>query len=91
VFVDGAFWHGKKLSASRLAEMSGYWQKKIANNVARDSEVDGILIDEGWTVLRIDSRAATRDSEAIAGYVLRLLTTDNAVTPPTGVTLVQRR
>ena len=23
VFVDGEFWHGKKLSAARLAEMSG--------------------------------------------------------------------
>ncbi len=71
IFVDGEFWHGKKLSAARLAEMSDYWQRKIARNVARDARVNAELLERGWTVIRITDRAIARDLPRIANFVER--------------------
>ncbi len=71
IFVDGEFWHGKKLSAARLAEMSEYWQRKITRNVARDVRVNAELLAGGWTVIRITDRAIGRDLERIANFVER--------------------
>ena len=61
IFVDGEFWHGKKLSPARLAEMSEYWQRKIRRNVVRDAKVNAELLAGGWTVIRITDRAIGRD------------------------------
>ena len=66
VFVDGSFWHGKKLSEERLARMSPYWQKKIRKNVDRDKKVTKALQDSGWRVLRYDDRDIEKRSEEIA-------------------------
>ena len=69
VFVDGEFWHGKKLSAARLAEMPDYWQRKISRNAARDARVNAALVAEGWTVIRITDRAISRDLLRVADFV----------------------
>ncbi len=66
VFVDGSFWHGKKLSEERLARMSPYWQEKIRKNVERDKRVTKALQDSGWRVLRYDDRDIEKRSEEIA-------------------------
>lgn len=71
VFVDGEFWHGKKLSAARLAEMSDYWQRKIQRNVDRDARVNRELIEEGWTVIRVTDRAVNRDLHRVANFLER--------------------
>lgn len=56
VFVDGEFWHGKKLSAERLAEISEYWQRKIARNLQRDERTNDSLRLAGWSVLRVGTK-----------------------------------
>ena len=66
VFVDGSFWHGKKLSEERLARMSEYWQEKIRKNVERDKKVTKALQDLGWLVLRYDDRDIEKHPEEIA-------------------------
>ena len=66
VFVDGAFWHGKKLSAERLGEMSDYWQDKIRRNVVRDQEVNATLKSMGYIVFRFDERDVLKQPEQIA-------------------------
>ncbi|MDE2669367.1 MAG: very short patch repair endonuclease [Chloroflexota bacterium] len=71
IFVDGEFWHGKKLSQARLAEMSGYWQRKIQRNVERDVRVNGDLMDAGWTVIRVTDRAVNRDLLRVANFLER--------------------
>jgi DNA mismatch endonuclease (patch repair protein) len=52
VFIDGAFWHGKKLSLERLLKMPPYWQQKIQKNVDRDKRNTHLLEDMGYTVMR---------------------------------------
>ena len=71
VFVDGEFWHGRKLSETRLAEMSEYWRRKIEGNVERDARVNDELCALGWTVVRITDRAIQRDLHVVADLVER--------------------
>jgi len=66
VFVDGAFWHGKKLSYDRLNKMSPYWQEKISRNVARDEKVTKLLEAEGYMVLRYLDRDVQKDTASIS-------------------------
>ena len=60
VFCDGDFWHGHNWAIRGLAsleeELSGYsdfWRKKIERNIARDEEVNRLLTEQGWTVIRL--------------------------------------
>ena len=69
IFVDGAFWHGKKLSEERLSRMSGYWQEKIRKNVKRDQAVTKALKESGWCVLRYDDRDIEKHAEEIAAGI----------------------
>lgn len=52
VFVDGCFWHGCPEHYRRPGSNVGYWDAKVQRNVARDREVEALLADAGWTVLR---------------------------------------
>ena len=71
IFVDGEFWHGKKLSLERMAEMLPYWQRKIERNVARDVRVNRELVESGWTVIRVTDRAIRARIEQIGAYIER--------------------
>ncbi len=69
IFVDGEFWHGKKHTAERYAEMTDYWRTKIARNMDRDHRVNRELGDLGWTVIRVTDRAVIGDVSVIADFV----------------------
>lgn len=71
VFVDGEFWHGKKLSAARLAEMLEYWQRKIHRNVERDARVNDALCADSWRAIRATDRVISRDLRGVAAVVER--------------------
>ena len=73
VFVDGAFWHGKKLSPSRLAEMSIYWRNKIKRNVTRDQEINSTLQAMGYLVLRFDDREVLNMPDKIARDIVLIV------------------
>lgn len=53
VFVDGCFWHGCPVHATRPSRNSDYWIPKLNRNIERDRDTDRRLQDQGWTVLRI--------------------------------------
>ncbi len=73
VFVDGEFWHGKKLSSERLAEMKPYWRDKIARNMARDAANNETLIESGWRVVRVGERSVNRDLNGVVEFLEQLL------------------
>ena len=54
VFADSEFWHGKYLIEGKYIPKTNteYWVRKITRNIERDKEVDNLLEEEGWTVLR---------------------------------------
>ena len=52
VFVDGCFWHCCPEHGNTPRANAGYWQPKLARNVARDRAVDTALAAAGWLVVR---------------------------------------
>ena len=53
VFVDGEFWHGHPTKSKIPATNREFWAAKIKRNKARDREVNKVLKDKGWNVIRI--------------------------------------
>ena len=53
VFCDSAFWHGKDYETSVKPQTNAeFWEKKIRRNIERDKEVNEMLAELGWTVVR---------------------------------------
>ena len=53
VFVDGCFWHGCAKCCTRPKTNRKFWDKKLADNMARDQRVNRQLRRQGWKVIRI--------------------------------------
>ncbi|MCL2513036.1 MAG: very short patch repair endonuclease [Oscillospiraceae bacterium] len=54
IFCDGEFWHGKDWDAKKHKIHSNreYWLPKIERNISRDNEINMVLSNMGWTVIR---------------------------------------
>ena len=89
IFVDGEFWHGKRHTAERYAEMTEYWRTKIARNMNRDLRVNGELHDLGWTVVRVTDRAVLSDVSVIADFIGDAAQGRFQLYPPPGVEIVR--
>lgn len=63
LFVDGCFWHGCPIHATRPKQNAKFWRTKIANNQARDRLVTRRLRAHGWRVMRIWEHELTRKHE----------------------------
>lgn len=53
VFVDGCFWHGCPVHYRPAKKNAGFWDRKLAENVARDRRTDDALRRAGWRSLRV--------------------------------------
>lgn len=53
VFVDGCFWHRCPEHGAIPQANRGYWEPKLAANVARDARTDEALARMGWQVVRV--------------------------------------
>lgn len=69
VFVDGAFWHGKKFSLDRLDQMSDYWRQKIRRNMARDAQNNERLGAMGYLVLRFLEQDVLKNASELAAQI----------------------
>ncbi|MGU3292516.1 very short patch repair endonuclease [Williamsia sp. M5A3_1d] len=69
VFIDGCFWHGCPLHATRPAANKEWWAKKLDGNIARDRRTDAALTERGWLVLRfwehVDATDVADDIESV--------------------------
>ncbi len=54
VFCDSEYFHGKdwELTKNRIKTNQEFWYKKIEGNIKRDQEVNRLLEEGGWLVLR---------------------------------------
>lgn len=53
VFLDGCFWHGCPDHYSAPKANATFWQDKLERNIGRDRQVDELLEQAGWRVIRI--------------------------------------
>jgi DNA mismatch endonuclease, patch repair protein len=78
IFVDGAFWHGKKLSKERLSKMSGYWQEKIQNNIKRDKNNNRLLRKMGFKVIRVTDVQVIHNTGQVVSDIKSILSEQNS-------------
>ena len=78
IFCDGDFWHGNNWKirglrsfAEELSSYTPYWKRKILRNVERDKEVNEILVNNGWVVLRFWESEIKNNAIGCAETVLK--------------------
>ena len=69
VFVDGCFWHGCPIHATRPKVNEQFWARKLQANSERDRAVNDQLGALGWTVLRVWEHEVRRDAGAAAARI----------------------
>lgn len=55
IFCDGDFWHARGHQdnpGEQIEKNRDFWTKKLKQNVERDKEVNELLTEQGWLVLR---------------------------------------
>lgn len=67
IFCDSEFFHGKdfdqlKIQLSR-SNNSDFWINKIQRNIDRDTEVDRLLKNMDWTVIRFWGKDILKDTD----------------------------
>jgi DNA mismatch endonuclease (patch repair protein) len=65
VFIDGCFWHRCPEDYLEPGTRKEFWRRKIGDNVERDRQVDGILAEKGWTVVRIWEHEVNANPEQV--------------------------
>ncbi len=71
VFCDSEFWHGYDWEHRRddIKTNRDFWIPKIERNIQRDLEVNRILREQGWTVLRFWGKEIMKDPGACADRI----------------------
>ncbi|HEV7981007.1 very short patch repair endonuclease [Amycolatopsis sp.] len=70
IFIDGCYWHGCPEHYRPSKKNSDFWRKKIENNQRRDMETNSLLIEAGWTVIRLWEH---EDLDLAAGRIVDLV------------------
>ncbi len=55
IFVDGDFWHARGHQESpgeQIVTNQEFWSKKLKRNVEHDKEINDLLLEMDWLVLR---------------------------------------
>lgn len=75
VFCDSEFWHGHNWEERKSDFKSNqqFWIPKIERNIQRDKEVNQILQEQGWIVLRFWGKDIKRDPAACADLIVKVL------------------
>ncbi|KPD33483.1 endonuclease [Pediococcus acidilactici] len=79
VFIDGEFWHGYNWEHYKhhIKSNREYWIPKIEYNMKHDKEVNELLKEKGWIVLRFWSKKVLKYPEYYHQLILWYLRKDN--------------
>lgn len=74
IFVDGDFWHGRRLREAdgevwfekKFRQRPEYWRQKLERNIARDARDTATLRASGWLVMRLWEGDILRDMNKAA-------------------------
>lgn len=75
VFCDSEFWHGYNWDERKgdFKSHQEFWIPKIERNMERDKEVNQVLTDSGWTVLRFWGKEIKKETIKCADIIERAL------------------
>ena len=71
VFVDGCQWHSCPTHWVRPKSHTEFWDAKFEKNRNRDVAVNGLLKEQGWTVLRFWEHEVEKHRAAVAYRIFR--------------------
>ena len=79
IFCDSEFWHGFDWENKKkeFKTNQDFWISKIEKNIARDNEVNEILKNMGWTVLRYWGKDIKTNLQACADEIERTVKSRN--------------
>lgn len=71
VFCDSEFWHGYDWEHKKdeIKTNRDFWIRKIERNMERDIEVNTILKEQGWRVLRFWGKEIQKNLEECADII----------------------
>ncbi len=72
VFVDGAFWHGRRFDAWQH-KLAPFWHRKIQSNMARDHRVNRRLRRMGFSVLHVWEDDLKRSPSVVLARLERMI------------------
>jgi DNA mismatch endonuclease (patch repair protein) len=78
VFVDGCYWHGCPLHATKPKTNESFWKTKLARNKERDLQVNSKLGNMGWRVLRFWEHEVRADLPSVVSTVREAINDDTA-------------
>lgn len=75
VFCDSEFWHGYNWEISKFEIKSNreFWINKIEKNIQRDKEVNYLLSNDGWYVVRFWGKDIEKNVKTCADKVETIL------------------
>ena len=75
IFCDSEFWHGYEWEnrKEKIKTNRDFWISKIERNIQRDSEVNEILRNDGWTVIRFWGEQIRKDVTSCADIICSAL------------------
>lgn len=77
IFCDSEFFHGKdwELLQKQLkrGKNASFWIKKIGRNIERDAEVNKVLEDAGWKVIRFWGKDIMKNLEDCVMVILDVI------------------
>lgn len=76
IFVDGDFWHARGHQmhpGEQVKSNKEYWGPKLKSNVERDKEVNDMLTELGWIVLRFWESDIKKNLEGCIQEIFRYL------------------
>lgn len=74
VFCDGEFWHGYdwENKKRKIATNKDFWVTKIERNMQRDKEINSLLRQQGWEVLRFWEKDIKKNPKACADKLYKI-------------------
>jgi len=73
IFIDGCFWHKCPKCFVEPKTRREFWMNKINENVKRDKEVNKILKEDGWKVLRFWEHEVKTMPEKVINTIIKEL------------------
>jgi DNA mismatch endonuclease (patch repair protein) len=72
IFIDGCFWHGCPEHYVRPRSRNDFWDRKLAENIARDRRQTLALDAQGWRVLRIWEHEVVETPDLVISHILEV-------------------
>lgn len=73
IFVDGDFWHGYDWHIRKPKTNQAFWIAKIERNMQRDRQVNRLLEEQGYTVMRFWEHEVKHDLAKCVNQVMLYL------------------